>query len=230
MEHSLKDFLAAHEQTDETQDAWELENQRILEVKLFNQRLWCKAGSMIAYRGQVQFRREGVLEHGSKKFFKEFFSGEGATLMKAEGRGRVYLADQAKRITLIRLDNESICVNGSDLLAFEDGLEWDIRMTRKLAGVLAGGLFNLRIEGTGRIALATHGEPLALKLGGAQLSVFTDPQATVAWSGHLEPEFRTDLTLGSFFGRGSGEGAQMAFKGTGFVLVQPFEEGMMQRR
>lgn len=185
---------------------------------------------MIAYRGQIQFRREGMLEHGSKKFFKEFFSGEGAALMKAEGRGRVYLADVGKRITVIALDNESICVNGSDLLAFEDGLEWDIRMTRKLSGVLAGGLFNLKIEGTGRIALVTHGEPMALKLGAGQSTVFTDPQATVAWSGHLEPDFKTDLTLGSFFGRGSGEGAQMAFKGAGFVLVQPFEERPLQRR
>jgi len=231
VEHSLNDFVKAHEQQDESQDAWELENSRILEVKLFQNRLWTKVGSMIAYRGDIKFRREGMLEHGMSKMLKEVFTGEGATLMKAEGRGRVYLADAAKRITIIRLNNESISVNGNDLLAFEDGLSWDIQMSRKIGGMLAGGLFNLRIEGTGRIALVTHGEPMALRLVPTSGSLYTDPQATVAWSGHLQPEFRTDLTLGSFFGRGSGEGAQMYFKGVGFVLVQPFEQsGSVARR
>jgi uncharacterized protein (AIM24 family) len=54
--------------------------------------------------------------------------------------------------------------------------------------------------------------------------VYTDPNATVAWSGELQPEFVTDVSLKSFFGRGSGESVQMKFEGQGFVVVQPFEE------
>lgn len=52
----------------------------------------------------------------------------------------------------------------------------------------------------------------------------TDPNATVAWSGHLEPEFVMDVSMRTFIGRGSGESVQMKFEGEGFVIIQPFEE------
>jgi uncharacterized protein (AIM24 family) len=228
VEQKLSDFVSAHEQKDLSQDGWELENARILEVKLMQNGLWTKAGSMIAYRGDMNFRREGMLEHGAGRFLKEFFTGEGAALMRVQGRGRVYLADKAKRITVLKLEGESLYVNGSDLLAFEDGLKWDIHMLRKVAGVLAGGLFNLSLSGRGRVAICTHGVPMALRVTPQTGTVFTDPQATVAWSGSLQPDFKTALSLGSFFGRGSREGMQMAFRGEGFVLVQPYEETIAQ--
>ena len=46
----------------------------------------------------------------------------------------------------------------------------------------------------------------------------------VAWSGHLQPTLKTDVTMKSFFGRGSGESIQMCFEGDGWVVVQPYEE------
>jgi uncharacterized protein (AIM24 family) len=61
--------------------------------------------------------------------------------------------------------------------------------------------------------------------------VFTDPQATVCWSGNLKPELNSDMSLRTFLGRGSGETFQMRFvaeSGNGFVVVQPFEERPMQ--
>ena len=58
--------------------------------------------------------------------------------------------------------------------------------------------------------------------------IMTDPNATVAWSGSLTPEFKTDIQLKSLFGRGSGESFQMQFAGEGFVVVQPFEERPLQ--
>ena len=77
------------------------------------------------------------------------------------------------------------------------------------------------------IPITTHYDPLTLKVTPEE-PVITDPNATVAWSGHLMPEFRTDVSLKSFFGRGSGESIQMEFKGDGFVVVQPFEEVYLQ--
>ena len=94
---------------------------------------------------------------------------------------------------------------------------------RKIAGVLAGGLFNVKVEGTGMIAFTTHYEPLTLLVEPGDV-VYTDPNATVAWSGHLTPDFVTDVSLKTFLGRGSGESVQMKFEGSGFVVVQPFEE------
>jgi len=61
-----------------------------------------------------------------------------------------------------------------------------------------------------------------------QQPVITDPNATVAWSGNLTPEFKTDISLKTFFGRGSGESLQMVFRGDGFVVIQPYEEVYMQ--
>ena len=123
--------------------------------------------------------------------------------------------------------NEAIYVNGNDILAFEDGVRWDIKMMRKVAGMMAGGLFNVRLEGPGMIALTTHYDPLTLRVTPGH-PVVTDPNATVAWSGTLEPNFRTDISLKTFFGRGSGESFQMEFNGDGFVVIQPYEESYFQ--
>jgi uncharacterized protein (AIM24 family) len=62
-----------------------------------------------------------------------------------------------------------------------------------------------------------------------QQPVITDPNATIAWSGNLSPEFKTDISLKTFFGRGSGESLQMLFQGDGFVVVQPYEEVYLQQ-
>ena len=167
-----------------------------------------------------------MLEHGVGMMFKKAFSGEGTSLMKATGNGRLYLADQGKKITIFDLNNESITVNGNDLLAFEPGIEWDIKMMRKVAGMMSGGLFNVTLKGKGKVAITTHFEPLTLLVRPGE-PVITDPNATVAWSGNLKPEFRTDISFRTFLGRGSGESIQMQFSGEGFVIIQPFEEVYM---
>ncbi|MCE4047282.1 MULTISPECIES: AIM24 family protein [Bacillaceae] len=220
--YSLEDFVEKTEQQDKGEGLFELETQRMLEVNL-EEMVWAKAGSMVSYMGNIKFTREGILEHGLGKMFKKALTGEGASLMKAEGQGKLYLADQGKKITILHLNGESIFVNGNDLLAFEPTVKWDIKLMRKVAGMLSGGLFNIHLSGRGMIAITSHYEPLTLKVTPAK-PVFTDPNATVAWSGNLQPEFVTDVSLKTFFGRGSGESIQMKFSGEGFVVIQPFEE------
>jgi len=68
---------------------------------------------------------------------------------------------------------------------------------RKAAGMLAGGLFNVKLEGKGMIAITTHKEPITLKVTDDS-PVMTDPQATVAWSGSLTPDLKTDISLKTF--------------------------------
>ena len=96
-------------------------------------------------------------------------------------------------------------------------------MMRRVAGMLAGGLFNIRLSGTGVVAIASHYDPMTLAVTPGQ-ALYTDPNATVAWSGNLEPDFATDIQLGTVWGRGSGESVQMKFQGEGWVVVQPYEE------
>ncbi|MGH2317819.1 AIM24 family protein [Planococcus sp. SE5232] len=220
--YSIHQFVQKTQQDESAREFFELETDRLLEVNL-NGLVWAKAGSMISYEGNIKFEREGMLEHGLGKFVKKAFSGEGAQLMKANGNGKLYIADRGKKITILDLEGESIYINGNDLLAFQDGLNWDIKLMRRVAGMMAGGLFNVRLEGHGLVAFTSHYEPLTL-LVTPDRPVFTDPNATVAWSGSLEPDFVTDIQLKSLFGRGSGESVQMKFSGNGFVVVQPFEE------
>ncbi|WP_226659529.1 AIM24 family protein [Pseudalkalibacillus hwajinpoensis] len=225
--YSIEEFVRSTEQKDKGEGFFELETPRMLEVNLSG-RVWAKAGAMITYNGQIKFEREGILEHGLGKMFKKALTGEGASLMKAEGNGKLYLADAGKKISILHLQSgESISVNGNDLLAFEDGINWDIKMMKRITGMMAGGLFNVSCQGPGMVAITSHYEPLTIRVSPGK-PVITDPNATVAWSGQLQPNFQTDVSLKSFFGRGSGESVQMRFEGEGFVVVQPFEEVYMQ--
>jgi len=224
--YTLEEFIQNTQQQDLGQGLFELESDRMLEVNLAGD-IWIKMGAMIAYHGQIKFVREGLLDKGLGKLIKRSVTGEGARLTKATGSGKMYLADSGKSIQILNLQGESLYVNGNDLLAFEPQIDWDIKMMRKLTAMVAGGLFNVRLEGSGLIAITTHFEPLTLKVRPGQ-PIRTDPNATVAWSGNLQPEFKTDISLKTFFGRGSGESIQMEFNGDGFVVVQPFEEVALQ--
>lgn len=224
--YSIEEFVSKTSQQDRAEGMFELENDRMLEINL-NGNVWTKTGSMVAYRGGIQFTREGVLEHGLGKLLKKAVSGEGTRLTKASGHGQMYLADMGKKISILHLTSDAVCVNGNDLLAFEESLSWDIKLLRKVSAMLAGGLFNVRLEGTGLAAITTHYDPVTLIVK-PNAPVRTDPNATVAWSGNLSPEFKTDISLKTFFGRGSGESIQMEFNGDGFVVVQPYEEVYVQ--
>lgn len=224
--YSIEEFVTQTQQQDHGQGVFELETERILELNL-NGSMWTKMGSMISYRGNVKFTREGIMEQGIGNLLKKAVSGEGARLTKAEGRGKVYLADMGKKITILNLAGESLFVNGNDLLAFEPTISYEIKMMRKMSSMLAGGLFNIRLEGSGMVAFTTHYDPISL-LVTPDNPVITDPNATVAWSGNLEPQIKTDVSLKTFFGRGSGESIQTSFSGSGFVVIQPYEEVYFQ--
>lgn len=220
--YSIKQFVESTGQRDLGEGKFELERDRLLEVNL-DGRVWIKKGTMVAYNGDIKFTREGVLEHGLGKLVKKAVTGEGLSLTKAEGKGKLYLADTGKKVTILELDGQSIYVNGNDLLAFEETVQWDIKMMKRVAGFLSGGLFNVLLEGKGMVAITTHYDPLTLQVT-KDRPVFTDPNATVAWSGNLQPDLRTDISLKTLVGRSSGESLQMAFIGEGFVVIQPYEE------
>jgi uncharacterized protein (AIM24 family) len=208
-EYTLNEFILEAAEDPNENDFFELEKPAMLEVNLNNQTILAKAGSMVAYIGNVDFKREGMLSKGLGGLLKKAFTGEGTSLMHARGTGKLYLADEGKKVKIIKLQNEAIFVNGNDVLALEEGIRNDIKMLKSVAGMLSGGLFQVRLSGTGFIAITTHGEPILLRVTPGQ-PVYTDPNATVAWSENLSPQIKTNITFGSFIGRGSG--------------VQPYEE------
>jgi uncharacterized protein (AIM24 family) len=87
--------------------------------------------------------------------------------------------------------------------------------------MLAGGLFNMVLSGTGMVAVLSDGPPVRLDVGGAP--TFADAQAAITWSSGVQTQVKVDANLKTLIGRGSGETVQVAFSGEGWVLVQPSE-------
>jgi uncharacterized protein (AIM24 family) len=140
-------------------------------------------------------------------------------LMKVSGRGDLFLADDATEIHLIALEGDSVTVNGRNVLAFDPTLSWDIQRVEG-ASMMSGGLFNTVFTGTGQLAITAHGTPVVLTV---DAPTFADAQAAVAWSSSLTTSVRRTAGAGALIGRGSGEAFQLAFSGTGFVVVQASE-------
>jgi uncharacterized protein (AIM24 family) len=219
VEQSLQSFRET-----ETGETFSLQNERLLKVELAGATIQAKAGSMVAYQGEVKFEHAGA--GGFSRLVKKVATGEGTKLMKLTGTGEVFLADHAQEVHLVKLADDRITVASENLLAFDAGIEWNIRKVEGASGVLAGGLFNLELSGTGSVALLSHGPPLMIELDGTP--TFADPQAAITWSGGVRTSIKTDVGLKTLIGRTSGESLQMAFEGEGWVLIQP-SEGVVGR-
>ncbi|GAA4221042.1 uncharacterized protein (AIM24 family) [Streptosporangium album] len=194
-----------------------LQNPKMLRVQL-NGEVLARQGSMVAFQGQMDFDYEG--SGGVGRFLKKMVTGEGAPLMRVRGQGPLFLANNADDVHLFYLENEAITVNGANLLAFDPQLAWDIQRLQG-AGIVTGGLFNTTVQGTGWVAVTAHGAPVLLDTSLAP--TFADSQSAVCWSAGLRVGVNRTFKAGALIGRGSGEAAQLAFQGQGFVLVQASE-------
>jgi uncharacterized protein (AIM24 family) len=203
----------------ESENAFSLQNSKLLKVELNQVTIQAKLGSMVAYQGDVRFEHAG--SGGMGRMLKKAMSGEGTRLMKVTGSGEVFLADQAQDVHLIYLENDFITVNGPNLLAFDSGIDWDIKRVQGASSMMGGGLFNMALQGTGWVAILSDGPPVLLNVASAP--TFADAQAAITWSSGVTTGIKTDVNLKNLIGRGSGESVQMSFQGQGWVLVQPSE-------
>jgi uncharacterized protein (AIM24 family) len=206
-------------QETKSEQPFALQNSKLLKVSLNQVTIQAKAGSMVAYQGEVAFEHAG--SGGLSRMMKKAVTGEGTTLMRMSGTGEVFLGDTAQDIHLLYLENDAITVNGANLLAFDAGIEWDIKRVEGVSGFVGGGLYNTALTGTGWVAIISDGPPVLLNTGEAP--TFADPQAAITWASSVKTGIKTDIKLKNFIGRGSGESVQMSFSGPGWVLVQPSE-------
>jgi uncharacterized protein (AIM24 family) len=215
---SVESTLSQFKET-ESKESFSLQNSKALKVELSEATIQAKLGSMVAYQGDVKFEHAGG--GGLKRMAKKAVTGEGASLMKIEGKGEVFLADMAQEIQLLELNDEEITANGANVLAFEDGIDWDITKVKGGSGMMSGGLFNMSLKGSGYVALLSDGPPVLLELDGEE--TFADPQAAITWSSGIETSVKTDVSMKTLTGRASGETVQMKFSGKGWLLIQPSE-------
>jgi uncharacterized protein (AIM24 family) len=192
------------------------QNSKLLRVRL-GEPFMARQGSMVAYQGNVDFAFEGG---GASKFLKKALTGEGLPLMRCQGQGDVFLAERSYDVHLLNLNNSGLSISGKNVLAFSSSLDWNIERV-KGGSMVAGGLFNTTLRGTGWVALTTDGPPVVLNA--AEAPTFADTNAVVAWSANLQTQLKTSFKAGALIGRGSGEAMQVSFYGNGFVIVQPSE-------
>jgi uncharacterized protein (AIM24 family) len=203
------------------QDPFTLQNKKMLKVQMQYGPVFARMGAMVAYQGDVRFQNQG--SGGLDKLLKSKLTGEGVSMMNCEGTGELFLADMASEIQVMYLENDMISVNGANVLAFSSSIDWDIhRVNAGRASMMAGGMFNVSLRGTGYVAVTTKGDPVALDVSG--LPTFADADAVVLWTAGVSMDVRVDTGgMKSMLRGGTGELVQMAFGGQGYVLVQPAE-------
>jgi uncharacterized protein (AIM24 family) len=199
-------------------DPFTLQSKKLLKVFLQYGPVKARIRSMVAYQGDATFSHAG--SGGVSGFLKSKMTGEGVPLMDVSGGGEVFLADMAAEIQVMYLDNDSIWVNGANVLAFSASISSDIKAVGG-AGAMAGGMYQVVLSGTGYVAITSDGPPVVLDVSGAP--TFADPQAVVMWTSGVQMGVKSDVNLKSLIGKGSGETFQMSFGGEGWVMVQPSE-------
>jgi uncharacterized protein (AIM24 family) len=203
-----------------SQDPFALQNKKLLKIQMHYGPVWAKTGSMVCYQGDVKFENRG--SGGLGKMVRKALTNEGVDMMQCSGQGELFVAEHAADIQVLYLENDSISVNGANVLAFSASIDWDIHRVQARGAAMTGGLYNVSLRGTGYVAVTSNGEPVALDVASAP--TFADAEAVVMWTAGVTMDVRVDTGgMRSMLRGGTGELLQMAFGGQGYVLVQPSE-------
>src|SRR6185437_5566511 len=179
-----------------------------------NGHMMARQGAMVAYRGDLTIKTKS---QGIGRILKRAATREGLALMEVEGRGDVWLADQAKNVFVLALaPGDVLSVTGKSVLCFDPSLQYDIRLV-KGAGMAGGGLFNCAFTGDGSIAVTSHGQPMVIPVTPDQ-PILVDTDAVIGWSGSLEAGIHRSESLRSLLKGGSGEAFQLTLQGEGSVI------------
>jgi uncharacterized protein (AIM24 family) len=218
--YSRERFLLESFEPESGRDKFDIIEKRLVRIEL-DGFVWIKRGSAVAYHGDVTFRRERVLKAEGIALkagpIRSALKREIAPLARAEGKGLLYISDEGAHSQVVRLEGGTVYLVSSHLLAFEPTLEHEVLMVGGV-GVLAGGIFVVKLSGNGLVAFTLKGAPLTMRVTPDD-PISTDPTATIAWTGSLWPELKTDLEIRTLLAHGGGEAIQMLFRGDGLVIV-----------
>ncbi|BAU86782.1 AIM24 domain containing protein [Streptomyces laurentii] len=184
-----------------------------------NGEMHARQGSMVAFRGNLQFEHKS---QGLGGLLKRAVTGEGLALMAVRGQGEAWFAHEAQNCFIVEIEQgDSLTVNGRNVLCFDATLHYEIK-TVKGAGMTGGGLFNSLFTGYGKLALMCEGTPIVIPVT-PEAPVFVDTDAVVGWSAQLQTSLHRSQSFGSMMRGGSGEAVQLRLDGNGFVVVRPSE-------
>lgn len=199
-----------------------LQGSKVLAVEMTGDAVKAKNGAMVAYGGQMAFKKMSGGGEGIRGMVTRRLTGESMQVMEVKGHGTCYFADRASEINLVRLNGEKLYVEASNLLATDPALRTGTTFTGLRGATQGNGLFTTTVEGVGQAAITSDGPAIVLRVSsGMPLQV--DPGAYVAHTGNLQQHFQTGISWRTVMGEGSGESFQIRFEGEGLVYVQPSE-------
>jgi uncharacterized protein (AIM24 family) len=194
----------------------------VLAVSMTGDAVKAKNGSMVAYDGEMAFKKMSGGGEGLRGMVTRRITGEQMTVMEVKGNGTCYFADRASDINLVQLNGDTLHVEASNLLCTDMGLRTGTTFTGLRGASQGNGLFTTTVEGTGQAALMSAGPAVVLRVTqGMPLQV--DPGAYIAHQGNLQQNFQSGVNFRTLIGEGSGESFQIRFEGDGLVYVQPSE-------
>ncbi|WP_405011536.1 AIM24 family protein [Kitasatospora sp. NBC_01539] len=200
-----------------------LQGSKVLAVDMAGDSVKARNGTMVAYTGQMNFKKMSGGGDGLRGMVTRRLTGEQMEVMEVKGQGTCYFADRATEVNLVRLNGETLYVESENLLCTEASLNTGTSFTG-LNGMASGnGLFTTKVEGHGWAALTSKGPAIILRVSqGMPLRV--DPGAYVAHTGNLNRSLKSGAGWTTIIGEGGGEAMQVEFAGEGLVYVQPSEK------
>ncbi|MEV0093314.1 AIM24 family protein [Streptomyces sp. NPDC050738] len=199
-----------------------LQGSKVLAVSMTGDAVKAKNGAMVAYDGQMAFKKMSGGGEGIRGMVTRRLTGEQMVMMEVKGQGTCYFADRASEISLVSLNGEKLYVESSNLLCTDAGLRTGTTFTGLRGATQGNGLFTTTVEGVGQAAIMSDGPAVVLRVS-AQYPLQVDPGAYIAHTGNLQQHFQSGVTFRTFIGEGSGEAFQIRFEGEGLVYVQPSE-------
>ncbi|MFE4536887.1 AIM24 family protein [Streptomyces scopuliridis] len=211
-------FATEHLAQPATAPGMTLQNPKSIKYAVHGE-MYARQGSMIAFRGSLQFERKG---QGIGGMLKRAVTGEGLPLMSVTGQGEAWFAHEAANCFIVDVEQgDALTINGRNVLCFDSTLSYEIK-TVKGAGMTGGGLFNSLFTGYGKLGVICEGNPIVIPVT-AQAPVYVDTDAVVGWSAQLSTSLHRSQSVGSMIRGGSGEAVQLMLQGEGFVIVRPSE-------
>jgi hypothetical protein len=169
---------------------------------------------------EMEIDRQALLRRGSVTHYSgrlEFTRDRSNGLIRVEGKGSLFLAEQQDQTLLVELAGHSICVSSTHLLACSEGVR--VAGEPLTFGGGENGLRALRLVGHGCVALVVQGQTICLDVEVEQPAA-ADPRRVVAWSGDLRAEALASEILREVMTAGHQGVLSVRFEGKGTVLVE----------
>jgi uncharacterized protein (AIM24 family)/Tfp pilus assembly protein PilF len=169
----------------------------------FSGKVFIKQGTVYSYSGNLTF------------WVKDPRPGGHPALVIITGTGKLILTDKGHEITFMQVEDETVYVEPSHLLACEETL------TPRYVPLGGGSpaLEILALEGRGMVALSVASKPISLTVTPA-LPVSVPSPSIITWKGDLTAHIVDDRQLYEVVLRPGGPGALVRLEGTGRLLVE----------